>query len=365
VKIAIVHDYLNQYGGAERVVENLHEMYPDAPIFTTFYDPEAMPESFRSMDIRTSFMQKLPFLRRHFKKYLPLYPWAVESFDLRGFDVVLSSSSAFAKGARVPEGGVHVCYCYTPMRFVWDYGHYFERERIPLPWLLALPAVLRRLRAWDLETEKGVGRFVAISEHIRARIKRVYGRDAAVVYPPVDVGRFSPAGKPDDYYLVVSRLNAYKNLHLAVAACTRLGRRLLVVGQGPYEKALRGMAGKSVQFLGRVSDEELAPLMSRAAALIFPGEEDFGIAAMASGRPVIAYGRGGALETVVDGATGVFFQEPTVDSLAGALERLEKLSWDSAAIRRRAEKFDKSVFQRALGRLVMEAVGVSAPVLQK
>jgi glycosyltransferase involved in cell wall biosynthesis len=303
------------------------------------------------MDVRTSFMQRLPFLDRHFKKYVALYPAAVESFDLSGFDVVLSSSSAFAKGARVPRGTLHICYCYTPMRFVWNRQSYFQKERIALAWRLFLPPVLRRLKSWDLRTAVGVHHFVAISEFVAKRIAAAYGREAEVIYPPVETSRFAVAPDRDDYLLVVSRLNAYKNIDILIDAVNRTPYRLLIAGTGPDEPRLRRMAGKRVSFLGRVPDADLPRLLARCRAFVFPGEEDFGIApleAMASGRPVVALERGGALETVVDGVTGVFFGAPTPDSLLLALQRCMALQFDPAAIRAHALKFDTSVFMERL-----------------
>jgi glycosyltransferase involved in cell wall biosynthesis len=351
VKIAIVHDFLNQYGGAERTVEALHEAFPDAPIFTTFFCPEDLPPVFARMDVRTSFMQRMPGLRKHFKKYLLLYPLAVRSWDLSGYDVILSSSSAFAKGGRVPPGALHVCYCYTPMRFAWDPAGYLSRER--MSWMLraALAPALALLRWWDLRTSAGVHHFIAISTHIRDRIRRVYGRDAEVIYPPVDVDAVPFAPRQGDYLLVVSRLNAYKRIDLAVDACTRLGLPLVVAGDGPSREVLQGSAGPSVRFVGRVSDAERGRLLAECRAFIFPGEEDFGIApveAMAAGKPVVAFGAGGALETVVDGVTGLFFREPTVSSLSDALRRLEDVRFDPATLRTRAATFSKEIFQRRI-----------------
>jgi len=349
VKVAIVHDYLNQHGGAENVVEAFHEMFPDAPIFTSIFQPEKLAPSFAAMDVRPSFMQKLPFLDPHFKKYLLLYPRAIESFDLRGYDMILSSSSAFAKGARVPPGACHVSYCYTPMRFVWERSSYLENENIPAVVRVVLPAALGYLKRWDLASSEGVHRFVAISEFIRARVRRAYGRDADVIYPPVDVENFKPSAAVDDYFLVVSRLNPYKKIDVVIDAFNRNGRRLLIAGTGPHEAALKRQARKNVEFLGRVPRESLAGYFSRCRAFIFPGVEDFGIApveAMAAGRPVAAYAGGGALETVEDGVTGVFFNAPTPEALQEALDRLERLDFDPRRARARAEQFSKDVFKK-------------------
>jgi glycosyltransferase involved in cell wall biosynthesis len=361
-KLAIVHDFLNQYGGAERVVEVLHSLYPDAPIFTTIHDPDALPDSFRRMDVRTSFMQGLPGWRRHFKKYLPLYPAAVRSLDLRGYDVILSSSSAFAKGVRVPPGAKHVCYCYTPMRFVWDRENYLADEPVPAAARLALPAVLAWLRRWDVATSRSVDRFIAISRHIRERIRTAYGRESDVVYPPVDTDWFTPDGGTDDFYLAVSRLNPYKRLDVAVEAFKRLGRRLVVVGRGPDEARLRRLAGPTVEFAGPRSPERLRDLYRRCRAFVFPGREDFGIApveAMACGRPVVAFREAGALETVEEGRSGVFFSPCTADALAAAVRRLDGTPPDPAVVRRSAERFGTEVFRRSLSD-VLASYGVAS-----
>lgn len=363
MKPVIVHDFLNQYGGAEKVLEALHELYPEAPIFTSIFLPQKFPPVFSSMDVRTSFMQRLPFLDRHFKKYLPLYPRAVESFDLSGHDLVISSSSAFAKGARVPPGALHLCYCYTPMRFVWDAENYLRQEPIPATLRPLLSPALACLKRWDLRTAGNVHRYIAISEHIRRRIRGAYGRESEVIYPPVEVSRFSILPKQDDYFLVVSRLTPYKQIDLAIEAFKESPSRLLVIGAGPHERALKALAGKNVEFLGRVPPSELAEYMGRCRALVFPGCEDFGIApveAMACGRPVIAFAGGGALETVEEGVTGLFFHRQAPESLREALGRFEKTAFDPAVIRKRAERFDKEVFKRKIGALAAEALGARA-----
>lgn len=355
MKIALVHDFLNQYGGAERTLDALHEAFPDAPIFTSIFLPENFPASFSQWDVRTSFIQRLPFLRNHFKKYLPLYPLAFRRFDLTGFDVILSSSSAFAKGISVPVGARHVCYCYSPMRFVWDRDRYFEKESVPFLLKPPLSFVLEKLKTWDLKTNDGVDHFIGISEHIRRRIQTCYGRAADVLYPPVDVDAFDCSDQPGDYYLIVSRLNPYKRIELAIEACERMGRPLKIVGKGPFEPTLRRLAGSHTEFMGGVSFQELKKLLGGARAFIFPGEEDFGIApveAMAAGRPVIALAAGGALETVVEGESGLFFDVPTVDSLTKALIRFEKMTFQSASIRRQSERFNRAVFVRGIRQLL-------------
>ncbi len=360
-RIALVHDYLNQYGGAERVLEDLHVLYPDAPVYTSMYWPEKMSPIIRSMDVRTSFMQKLPLVTRRHQPFLPLYPLAFESFDLSNYDVVISNSSAFCKGVITQPRTLHVCYCLTPMRWVWNFRAYVERERLGTAARLALPAAISQLRAWDITTAQNVDRFVAISRAVADRIGKYYRRDATVIYPPVNCGAFLPQpGCEGDYYLVVSRLIPYKRIDLAVDAFTRLGLPLKIVGSGGRdEPALRARAGQNVEFLGRIPDEALRDLLARCRAFIFPGEEDFGIApleANASGRPVIAYAGGGALDTVRDGVTGVLFREQTVDALIDAVRRTESTAWDPAQIRAHAEQFDALVFRNRLSAFVEESL---------
>ncbi len=362
MKIAIVHDFLNQYGGAERTLDAMHEAFPEAPIFTSIFLPENFPACFSEWDVRTSFLQRVPFLKNHFKKYLPLYPLVFSRFDLKGFDVILSSSSAFAKGISVPVGARHICYCYSPMRFVWDRDRYLEKEPIPFFLKPLLPLVLDRLKKWDLKTNLGVDRFIGISQHIRKRIYTCYGREADVLYPPVEVDSFDFSAERGDYFLVVSRLNPYKRIELAIEACGRMGLPLKIVGKGPFEPTLRRLAGPQTEFLGGVSFQELKKLLVGARAFIFPGEEDFGIApveAMAAGRPVIALAAGGALETVLDGETGLFFAVPTVQSLSDALRRFEGMTFDPARIRRQAERFNRATFVRGI-RGIVERVSSAA-----
>lgn len=357
MKIAIVHDYLNQYGGAEKVVEVLHEVFPDAPIFTSIFLPERLPPLFSTLDARPSFIQRFPFLGRHFKKYLLFYPYAIESLDLRGFDLILSSSSAFAKGARAPKGACHICYCYTPMRFVWDKDSYISREEINPFYRLLLPFVLSHLKKWDIKTNERVHYFVGISQHIRNKIKLIYHRDADVIYPPVDLSGFYVSQRQDDYFLIISRLNAYKRIDLVIDAFNLLSLPLLIIGTGPHEEVLKRRSKGNITFLGMVSQEELASYLSRCRGLIFPGEEDFGIApveAMASGRPVIAYSKGGARETLLDGVTGLFFNEQTVDSLIEAVNRFNNMEFYTDKIRHHAEQFDKEIFRQKIRNYINE-----------
>jgi glycosyltransferase involved in cell wall biosynthesis len=357
MRVAIVHDFLNQRGGAERVLAVLHDMFPEAPIFTSVLDRSTLWPGLQSADIRVSWMQRLPGLRLHFKKYLLLYPLVFDRLDLSGFDLVLSSSSAFAKAARAPKGAFHLCYCYTPARFVWNYDQYVEREAFGHVTRAMLPLAIRVLRRWDLKTSRRPHRYVAISTAVAERIRRIYGQEAVVVPPPVDVERFRGlSGSRGDYYLIVSRLNAYKRIHLAVEAFNRLRLPLVVAGEGPHRSALERMAGPTVRFLGHVDDRQIGKLFADSRALIFPGEEDFGITVLeanAAGRPVVAYQGGGALDTVNPGVTGVFFSEPSLDSLAEAVLRAARIPWDAAAIRRHASRFDEKAFRERMETILL------------
>ena len=353
MKLAIAHDFLNQYGGAERVVEILHEIYPDAPIYTSIYIPENLPDSFKKMNIKTSFMQKLPFINKLFKYYLIFYPKAFESFDLKEYDVILSSSSAFAKGIIPGNNSLHICYCYTPTRFIWNYSNYTKKENYRLIISKLLPLVIKKLKTWDLGTIKRIDYFISISESIKGKIIENYNRDSEVIYPPVDCKAFKISEEVKNYFLIVSRLNSYKNIDLAIKSFSNLGLNLKIVGKGPYRERLEKMAGHNVEFLGRVSDEDLIKLYGSCRAFIFPGEEDFGIApleAQASGRPVIAYAKGGALETIVQGVTGLFFTVDTVESIINTITefiRIEK-DFNQNVIRENALKFDKEVFKNKI-----------------
>lgn len=359
MKVAIVHDYLNQPGGAERVVGVLHGMFPDAPIYTSILDRRSLWPSLRGADIRTSWMQRLPGIERHFKKYLPLYPRAIESFDLSGYDLVISSSSAFGKGAVAAPGAVHVCYCHTPMRFAWDYERYVEREAFGWAMRAALPPVIRRLRAWDLATASRPHVYAVNSTVVAERVRHCYGRESDVIPAPVDLARYAPSPVDDDFYLVVSRLNPYKRVDLVVDAFNRSGRLLVVIGDGPERPALEARARPNVRFLGRLPDAEVADHYARCRAVVFPGEEDFGIVpleANASGRPVVAYRRGGVLDTVVDGRTGVFFDEQTPAALNDAVARAGVTAWDKRELHAHAESYGEDVFRARFYDLVRRAL---------
>jgi glycosyltransferase involved in cell wall biosynthesis len=355
-RVALVHDWLTGMRGGERCLEAVCELFPEAPLFTLLHVPGSVSPTIERRRIVTSFVQRLPAAATRYRHYLPLFPAAVRGLSLAGFDVVLSLSHCVAKAVRVPPGALHLCYCFTPMRYVWDLeADYADGAG----WLtrLALPPVAAALRRWDRRTD-GVHEFVAISRHIGERIRRVYGRDAGVIYPPVELDRFQIASAIDDYYLVVSALVPYKRVDLAVRAATRTGRRLLVVGRGPEEARLRALAGPTVTFLGWRSDAEVAQLYARCRAVLFPAVEDFGIVpleAAAAGRPTLALAQGGALETMVGleaGAppTAVFFGEQTVDALAGAIATFEAAAhrFEPKALRAHAAGFDRPRFAQRI-----------------
>lgn len=346
-RVALVHDYLNQYGGAERVLEALHELFPDAPVYTSIYDPASMPDFYGSWDIRTSWMQRLPGWHRHFRKYFLLYPSAFESFDLNAYDLILSSSSAYAKGIIPRPGALHVCYCHTPMRFGWRTGSYLERESIGGNTSQMLSLLLTYLRTWDVVSSQRVDTFIANSREVAGRIERYYRRAAEVIPPPVDLSPYTPTA-PEDFYLTGGRFVPYKRIDLVVEAFTKLKLPLVVFGSGRDKAELEAIAGPNVRFVGRVSDAELQDLYRRCRAYITAGDEDAGIQpveAMAAGRPVIAYAAGGVRETVIDGLTGCFFHEQTAAALAVAVAQSRTLAFDPLAIRQHAEQFSRERFK--------------------
>ncbi len=367
MRVALVHDYLNQMGGAEKVLLALHDLFPQAPIYTSIYEPRHVDRRFRSMDIRTSFMQRLPFVKHHHQPFLAMYPYAFERLDLRPYDLIISDSSAFAKGVVTRPEALHISYCHTPMRWAWNYEEYVERERLGRTTRMMLMPFITWLRTWDYATSARVDYFVANSPAVAARIAKYYRREAAFIPPPVDTSRFYVAPQHEDYFLVVSRLVPYKRIDLAVKAFSMLGLPLRIIGTGRDERRLRRMAAKNVRFLGRLSDDEVRSQMARCRALIFPGDEDFGITpveAQASGRPVIAYGSGGALATVVEGSTGLFFYQQTPESLAEVVTSFQDDYFDPHAIRRHAEEFDTQRFLRRFSQFV-EAKIATHPVLSR
>jgi glycosyltransferase involved in cell wall biosynthesis len=362
-RVAVVHDWLTIPGGSEQVVMELLEMFPAAELFTSIYDPDPWPAQIKDRPVHASRLNRIPGASRHYPKLLPLMSAAFRAFDLARFDLVLSSSHANAKNVRTEPGTLHVCYCHTPMRYAWEEG-FLEGEEVGRLTRLALPPLLARLRREDLAGAAGPDVFVANSRHVADRIERFYGRSAEVVHPPVDVTHYlSLAREPGDYYLAFGRVVPYKRVDIAVAGCALLGRPLRVAGDGRAMAAVRAAAGPGAEFLGKVSDAERDRLLSGARALLFPGEEDFGIVpveAQAAGVPVIAYGVGGALETVLDGRTGVLFDEQSGGALAGAIERFEGLALDPQAIRENAAGFGRERFRAEMADVIERAAGRQA-----
>lgn len=359
-RVAVVHEWLTNPGGSEHVVLELLEMFPEAELFTSIYGPGPWPEPIAERSVHTSYLNRVPGAARHYQKLLPFVSRAYRSFDLSGFDLVLSSNHACAKNVLTPPGVLHVCYCHTPMRYAWE-KRFLEGESIGTVGRLALPLLLPLLRRQDRVGAASPDMFVANSRHVADRIERYYGRPSEIVNPPVDVEHFLGLSRsPEDYYLVFGRVVPYKRVDLAVAACARLGRAVRIAGGGRALDAVRSgtPAGADAQFLGGVSDLERDRLLSGARALLFPGEEDFGIVpveAQAAGVPVIAYGVGGAGETVLDGRTGVLFAEQSAEGLAAAIKRFDDLELDADAARQNARRFGRERFRTEMANAIDRA----------
>jgi len=351
--------------GGEKVLEVLCELYPGATLFTLLHNKGAMSPIIENMEIRTSFVQNLPFKEEQYRRYLPLFPRAIESFDFSGYDLIISTSHCVAKGAKPVGKALHICYCHTPMRYVWDqYPEYFGKGRAGVLTRAAMTIVAPSLRNWDVRTSSRVHFFVANSDNVARRIERYYARASDVIHAPVDTSLFRIEEKPLNYYLMVSALVPYKRVDLAIESFNRRGDRLLIIGTGPDEKRLKAMAASNIEFLGWENDESLAKFYARCRALIFPGVEDFGIVpleAMASGKPVIAYAEGGALETVVgqgNTPTGVFFHEQSVSALMNAIKEFESRGFNPEAIRKHAEKFDRKRFKQKLHNYINDKISI-------
>lgn len=357
-RVAVVHDWLTIPGGSEQVVLELLAMFPHAEIFTSIYDPSPWPDEIKQRPVHSSFLNRIPGAAHHYPKLLPLMNRAFRSFDLSSFDLVLSSSHACAKNVRTPPGALHVCYCHTPMRYAWEEG-FLDGEDLTGVMRLFLPPLLAWLRRQDRAGARGPDVFVANSRHVADRINRFYGRSAEIVHPPVDVEHFLALGRaPGDFYLTFGRVVPYKRVDLAVSACARLGRRLEVAGDGRALDAVRAVAGAGTEFLGKVSEADRDRLLAGARALLFPGEEDFGIVpveAQAAGVPVIAYGVGGATESVLDERTGVLFAEQTTEGLVAAIEQFEGLALDQAVARENATRFGRDRFRAEMGAVIERA----------
>jgi glycosyltransferase involved in cell wall biosynthesis len=348
VKVAIVHYWFVGMRGGEKVIEALCDLYPEADIYTHVYVPSAVSETIRRHRVTTTFINSLPRSPRMYKSYLPLMPLALEQLDLRGYDLVISSESGPAKGVIASPEALHVCYCHTPMRYIWNMYHDYRSGAGRLTRLI-MPPISHYLRMWDVSTAARVDSFIANSATVAARIERYYRRDAVVIHPPVDTKAFAPVSSSelDDYYLMAGELVAYKRPELAVRAFNETGRRLVIIGGGEMLEELKRIAGPNISILGSQPFEVLKHHYARCRALIFPGEEDFGmvpVEAMASGRPVIAFRKGGATETVLPNVTGVFFDTQDVDAIRRALEDIERMEINPADIAAHAGRFGKEQF---------------------
>ncbi|MDX1630534.1 MAG: glycosyltransferase [Thermoanaerobaculia bacterium] len=350
MRVALVHDWLTGMRGGEKVLEEIGDLVPEAPIYSLFHFPGSVSDRIEAHPIRTSFLQRAPFVRRHYRRYLGLFPAAVESFDLTGFDLVVSTSHCVAKGIVPGPEAVHLCYCFTPMRYAWDQEHvYFPRRRGLTARIRGL--ILSRLRVWDVASNPRVDRFLTTSSFVAGRIRRYYGREAEVVPPPVDTGFFHPAepGEREDYCLAVAAAVPYKRLDLAIRACQRLGLQLRIVATGPDRRRLEGIAGPETRFLGPIPRDELRTLYRKARCFVQPGIEDFGIAsveALACGTPVVALARGGVLDIVEDGVHGVLYQGfGEVEPLVRGIDRCRDLRFNSLDLHRRASEFSTAGFR--------------------
>jgi glycosyltransferase involved in cell wall biosynthesis len=359
MKVALVHDYLNQYGGAEKVLEVFTEIFPDAPIYTLVYDPKLIDKILPGKEIRASFLQRIPFARSHHRLFPPLMPLATERFDLSEYDLVLSDSAAFSKGVITKPETLHICYCHTPIRYAWDDSHKYVREfNIPFWAKPFVPLFMNYLRLWDREAAFRVDKFICNSEFVANRIRKYYKSESEVIHPPVDVEKFFPGEKIEKYFLMVGRLLVYKRFDLAIEAFNELGLPLKIIGTGPEMKKLKKRANWNIEFLGDVDNDKLREYYQNCQALIFPQEEDFGIVAveaMACGRPVIAYRGGGALESIKEGETGIFFNEQKTDSLVAAVKKFSSKEFNSHGIHNHAKKFDKKIFSEKIKKFVEKA----------
>ncbi len=355
MRVALVHDYLVQYGGAERVLEALAELFPKARIYTLIYNSEYFDKIFSGRKIHTSFLQKIPFASSYHRIFPVLMPMAIENFDFSNYDLVISDSNSYAKGIITNPKTLHICYCHTPMRYAWDDCHRYIREfGYPNMTKKLVPFFMNYIRLWDKISAERADYYIANSKFVAMRIKKYYQKDSAVIYPPVNTDFYKTSAglvKKGKYFLIFGRLLAYKRFDLAIEAFNALGYDLKIIGEGPEEKRLKKMAGGNIEFLGRLKDEEVRNYYQGAKAFIFPQEEDFGIVAleaMSSGIPVIAYRGGGALETVVEGKTGLMFAEQTAKGIMESVKKFDKAVFNPDEIRRHAEKFDKKIFKKKI-----------------
>jgi len=360
MKIALVHDYLVQYGGAERVLEAFTELFPYAPIYTLIYDREAMHGIFEDKLIYTSFLQNLPFSRKRHRFFPPLMPLAIEQFDFSKYDIVLSDSSSYAKGIITRPETLHICYMHTPMRYAWDDCQKYTQD-FGFPEFIKrlVPFFMSPIRLWDRSSADRIDHFLTNSHFVAKRIKKYYQQDAQVIHPPVNVDRFHVSETHEDYFLIVGRLIAYKRHDIAIEAFNRLKLPLKIIGRGPEMDRLKKMAGSTIEFLGRVSEEDLPGYYAKCRGFVFPQEEDFGIVAieaMASGRPLIAYRVGDIVEHLEEGKTGVFFDEQTSEAIVRAVEHFRDTDYDPEYIRNKAVPFDKERFKATMKDYIENAV---------
>ena len=354
-RVAIVHEWFTSMRGGEKCVEVLCELFPQATLFALVHKKGSVSSTIESMPIRTSFIQRLPFAERHYRHYLPLFPTAVEGFDMNEFDLVISSNHCVAKGVRTKPNTLHICYCHTPMRYVWDmYMEYFGRGRAGVATRIGMRLFLDKLRRWDVRTASNPHCYIANSHNIGMKIQKIYNRTADVVYPPVNTSLFQLSHRQGTYFLIISAFAPYKRIDLAIEAFKRTGDTLIIAGDGPDAKRLKKMAAPNIEFVGWQPDEQLKDLYAGCKAVVFPGEEDFGIVpveAMACGKPVIAFAKGGALETIVDTPslkTGIAFQEQTVDSLVEAIRSFREEEFKPEELRAYACRFDREVFKEKM-----------------
>lgn len=349
MKIALVHDYLVQYGGAERVLKCFTELYPYAPIYTLVYDKEAMHGNFADKNIKTSFIQKLPFAKKRHRIFPQFMPMAIEQFDFSNYDIVLSDSSSYAKGVITGSQTLHICYMHTPMRYAWDDCQKYTSD-FSFPKFIKkfIPLVMNYIRIWDRTSVERVDKLIANSNFVARRIKKYYKRDSVVIHPPVDIENFYISGKRGDYFLLAGRMLAYKRNDIAIEAFNKLGLKLKIIGRGPEMKRLKKLAKTNIEFLGRVSDQELARYFAECRAFIFPQEEDFGIVAieaMASGKPIIAYRGGDIIEHMEEEKMGIYFDNQNPEAIMGAVREFNDDDYDPHYIRAKALKFDKNIFK--------------------
>jgi glycosyltransferase involved in cell wall biosynthesis len=365
MRVAIIHDWLTGMRGGEKCLEVLCELFPEADLFTLLHIPGSVSPLIERRPIKSSFIQSLPFSKKSYRTYLPLFPMAIERFSLKGYDLILSCSHCVAKGVIPSPDALHISYLLTPMRYAWDmYGEYFGNGRNGI-----IPFFIHYLRMWDVTSSQRVDHFISISRHVENRVKKFYRRETEVIHPPVDTKRFRLQKEKEDFFLIVSSLVPYKRIDLAVEAFNRSGYPLRIIGSGPGENRLRRRAKSNIEFLGWLPDEKVADYFSKCRALIFPGEEDFGIVpleAMACGKPVIAYGKGGVLETVISceaehkvkgiSPTGLFFYEPQVGSLIDAMKEFNQIEndFDPEAIRRHSLQWDREIFKEKIKKTILQ-----------